>query len=101
MSIRTIAWVAALSLSALPAFAEHHEKSSDHDKAGTSATDKDAGNAVSPDKKTATEKVGDSVPQMKTDQAPAKDSTAPGKETYTDEVGKSVPDMTAPKESAE
>jgi len=53
--------------------------------------------AVTPGDSSATDAVGEAVPQMKNDEKPAKESTAPDKQTYTDEVGKAVPDMKAPK----
>ena len=53
--------------------------------------------AVTPGESSATEAVGEAVPQMKNDDKPAKESTAPDTQTYTDEVGKAVPDMKAPK----
>lgn len=98
MIIRMLALIAGLSLSGAPVLAEHHEKANDTgNKQVETESKKGAGdNVIAPDKKTATEKVGDAVPEMKSDAKPAKESTAPDTQTYTDKVGEAVPDMKAP-----
>lgn len=82
MSIRMLTFVAALGLAAAPALADDHKK-----KAAE----------TTPGEATTTEKIGDQVPEMKTDAEAAKDSKAPESQTYTKEVGEAVPDMKAPK----
>ncbi len=57
---------------------------------------KDAAAGQTSHKGVMTEKLGEEVPKMTSDEKAAADSSAPGSQTYTDRVGEAVPTMTAP-----
>ncbi len=46
--------------------------------------------------KAMTEKLGEAVPTMTSEEKPMEESKAPESQTYTDTIGKTVPEMTAP-----